>query len=260
MRNIAKKEEFDIDSNDMLQLVKDTVCKGASDNEFKLFVYTCKRLGLDPMARQIYPVKRWDDSLKKQVMTIQTGIDGYRLIAERTGKYAPGKGTSYHYNEENKLVAATAFVKKQTQDGTWHEVEATAHFMEYAAFTKGGALNIFWRTKPHVMLAKCAEALALRRAFPSELSGIYTKEEMEQADNPIVLDEQHEERPECTKEEIAEFIQKHKDQFDANNIYEFAEKRSEYFNKSTNETFAILIQNEEGFIKEITEWLKKHGK
>ena len=65
-----------------LQLLKDTICKGITDGEVKLFMHQCERLGLDPFARQIYPVKRWDSSLKRTSMTIQTGIDGYRLIAD----------------------------------------------------------------------------------------------------------------------------------------------------------------------------------
>ena len=118
-------------------------------------------------------------------MTIQTGIDGYRLIAERTGKYSPGKAPTYVYNENGTLVSSTAYIKKMTSDGVWHEISAEAFYAEYVGTKKDGSPNTMWATKPHIMLSKCAEALALRKAFPSELSGVYTKEEMDQADNPI---------------------------------------------------------------------------
>lgn len=162
-------------------LLKATICKGATDEEFELFMHACKRTGLDPFMKQVYAVKRWDSSLGRQTMTIQTSIDGFRLIAERTGRYAPGRKTELEYDENKNLVSATAYVKKMTQDGTWHEVSATAFFEEYAQKTKDGKLTSFWMRMPKVMIQKCAESLALRRAFPSELSGLYTVDEMSQA-------------------------------------------------------------------------------
>ena len=175
---LATADDF---GREKVELLKRTVCKDASDSELELFVHVCKRTGLDPFARQIHAVKRWQDG--REVMTIQTGIDGYRLIADRTGKYSPGREPSFGYDAEGRLISATAYVKKQTADGTWHEVSATAHYDEYVGLKKDGSANMMWRTKPHIMLSKCAEALTLRRAFPAELSGVYTKEEMDQADN-----------------------------------------------------------------------------
>ena len=162
-------------------LLKRTICKGSSDEELELFIHACKRTGLDPFMKQIYAVKRWSSADKKEVMTMQTSIDGFRVIAERTGRYAPGPESKYEYDKENALIAATAFVKKLTLDGTWHTVSATAFFEEYAQRNKEGGLMQFWSKMPHVMLAKCAESLALRKAFPAELSGLYTLEEMTQA-------------------------------------------------------------------------------
>ena len=104
-------------------------------------------------------------------------------MAERTGKYAPGRETTYAYDKDGKLVSSTAYVKKLVS-GTWHEVPATAYMSEYST---GQAT---WRTKPHIMLAKCAESLALRKAFPQELSGLYTTEEMGQATPEGVVDVQ----------------------------------------------------------------------
>jgi phage recombination protein Bet len=165
-----------------LELLRDTYCKGATHQEFMLFVHACERTKLDPFMRQIHAVKRWDSTLRREAMTIQTGIDGYRLIAERTGCYSPGREPSYTYDANGHLESATAYVKKMTKDGTWHEVAATAFFDEYCQRNKENKPIAMWQKMARNQLAKCAEALCLRKAFPAELSGIYTKEEMEQAE------------------------------------------------------------------------------
>jgi phage recombination protein Bet len=157
------------------ELIKRTFCKGSTDDELELFLHVCKHTGLDPMTRQIYAVKR------KDTMTIQVGIDGLRSIAERTGNYSPGKEPSYQYNKEGGILCSTAYVKKRTPDGVWHEVSATAFFNEYKP-SYGGA---FWTDKPHLMIAKCAEALAIRKAFPAVTANLYSTEEMDRAE-PVV--------------------------------------------------------------------------
>lgn len=173
---------------DQVDLIKRTIAKGCTDDELKLFLHQCQRTGLDPFSRQIYAIRRneWDAEVGAKVpkMVIQTAIDGYRVIADRTGRYAPGPEPTFEYDDKRNLIAATAHVRKRTPDGTWHDVAATAHFDEYAGYTAAGKLTRMWAEKPRIMLAKCAEALALRKAFPAELAGVYTGEEMEQADNP----------------------------------------------------------------------------
>jgi len=145
--------------------------------DFEKFCYIVDETQLDPLKRQIYAVPRGG------AITIQTSIDGFRLIAERTGKYAPGREPSFE-TKDNNLIASTAYVKKMTDDGTWHETAATAYFDEY------NANSPFWKKMPRLMISKCAEALALRKAFPDDLSGIYTDEEMGQAkDEPLTLEQ-----------------------------------------------------------------------
>lgn len=162
---------------DKVELIKNTICKNCSNDELQLFLHACKRSGLDPFMKQIHAVKRGDH----EPMTIQTGIDGYRLIAERTGRYCPGREPTYNYDKNGKLVSATSYVKKQTKDGTWHEIAGNAFYMEYCQRKKDGTITKFWEKMPHGQLAKCAEALALRKAFPAELSGLLTQEEMQQS-------------------------------------------------------------------------------
>lgn len=173
-------KEFSM-SRTQFELIRDTYCKKCTADEIKLFMMVCKRTGLDPTQKQIYPVKRWDKNLGREVMTIQTGIDGYRLIADRTDSYAPGREPTFTHDKDGKLMAATSYVKKMTKDGTWHEVAATAKYKEYVQCTKDGIPTSFWRTMPENQLAKCAEALALRKAFPGRYDQVLTKEEMEQA-------------------------------------------------------------------------------
>ncbi|KKM91044.1 hypothetical protein LCGC14_1232510 [marine sediment metagenome] len=162
---------FDTYTDDQITLIKQTVCKNATTNELKLFLYKCQNAGLDPLSNQIYAIKRGTS------ITVQTSIDGLRAIADRTGRYSPGSDTKYAHGVSKELLSATAYVKKMTPDGKWHEISATAFFSEYAQ-EFNGKLTRFWNKMPSVMLSKCAEANALRRAFPVELSGLYSSEEM----------------------------------------------------------------------------------
>lgn len=164
-----------------IALWKRTFMKGASDDEMHLFENICMRTGLSPELKQIYPICRFDKKLGRDVWSFQTSIDGFRLMAERTGKYSPGREPTFVYDEDKKLLSATAYVKKMTADGTWHEVAATAFYNEYVQ-TFNGKPTQFWEKMEHNQLAKCAESLALRKAFPADLSGIYTVDEMAQAE------------------------------------------------------------------------------
>jgi phage recombination protein Bet len=166
---IAIGEQYGFES-DKVTLIKSLIANEATDNELALFLYTAQRTGLDPLAKQIYCIKR------KGKMSIQTGIDGYRLIADRTNNYAPGRAATFEYAEDGSVYSATAYVMKYVR-GTWHEVSATVYWDEYVVLYEGKPQNL-WASKPRVMLSKCAEAVALRRAFPAELSGLYTDTEM----------------------------------------------------------------------------------
>lgn len=182
-------------SSKQIEILKNSICKGVSNEEFEIFLMACSKTQLDPFMRQIYAVKRKakrSDGTWGETMTIQTGIDGYRLIAERTGCYAPGPEPTYIHDDKGNLMSATAYIKKQTRDGTWHTVSASAYIDEYCqTFTDKNtgekkAMGM-WGNMPRTMLSKCAEAQALRKAFPAEMSGVYTKEEMQQADPAEVI-------------------------------------------------------------------------
>lgn len=163
-----------------VELIKQTVARGCSDVELELFLYTAKRTGLDPLLKQIYAIKRWDTNLGKEAMTIQTGIDGFRVVASRTGKLA-GIDDAAFEESNAQPVKATVTVYKLDELGQPRAYTASARLSEYIQTKKDGTPTSFWKRMPYGQLGKCAEALALRKAFPADLSGVYAFEEMAQS-------------------------------------------------------------------------------
>jgi len=179
-------------SPDKVQLLKDTFCQGATDDEFEIALAVIQRMQLDPFARQITFIKRWNSDLKREVMTPQVTIDGARLLAERTRKYGGqlgpwwcGPDGVWHdiwLKDELPSAARVGVIRTD-----WREpLYAVARFDAYAGHKRDGTLTAMWSKMPDILIAKCAESLALRRAFPAELSGVYTNDEMGQADNQEV--------------------------------------------------------------------------
>lgn len=142
-----------------------------------------ERLGLDPYARQIYAAKR------KGRLSIQATIDGFRVVAERTGQYRGATVTTWcGMDGEWRDVWLAPEPPAAARVGVYREgyrdpLYAVARYDAYVQRDYRGEINNIWQKMPDVMLAKCAEALALRRAFPNDLSGVYTTEEMGQADS-----------------------------------------------------------------------------
>jgi phage recombination protein Bet len=163
------------------QLIATTIAPGCSSDELRLFAYACQRTGLDPFSKQIYAIKRGGK------MTIQAGIDGLRAIAERTGELDgshtewcgdDGQWSDVWISSKPPAAAKTTIWRK----GSSHPFTGVARFADYNA---GQGL---WSKMPAAMIAKCSEALALRKAFPANLSGVYSTDEMEQAEvQPVTV-------------------------------------------------------------------------
>lgn len=160
-----------------IELIKRTVTPtNVTSDEFAMFIYQARRTGLDPLTRQIYIVKYEGQNAKA---SIQATIDGLRLVAQRSGQYA-GQDEPVFTREEGEQMKCTVTVYRFGPDKQRYPAAVgVAYWDEYYPGDKRGFM---WNKMPHTMLAKCAEALALRKAFPQELSGLYTPEEMGQAE------------------------------------------------------------------------------
>lgn len=156
------------------KLIRDTFLNGANDQEAEVLLEIAKARRLNPLTQQIYFVKRWDERKGCDVWRAQTGIDGLRLIAERSGLY---DGQDEPEFEETEKGIKLCRVKVHRKDWARPAV-GVAYWAEYVQTTKAGGPNSMWARGKHFMLAKCAEALALRKAFPEETSGLYIQEEM----------------------------------------------------------------------------------
>lgn len=193
------------DNAAMLSLIKRTVAADTNADEFELFVHMCRSLRLDPLRRQAYALVYNKDNPKKRRMSLITAIDGFRAIADRTGNYRPDEEEStVEVSAEAKsatnpagLIKATVRVYKFAH-GEWHKVTASAHWEEYAPIKdewaddpetghgKKTGRQILdtsgqWGKMPRVMLEKVAEAKALRKGWPDDLSNVYVQEEVDRS-------------------------------------------------------------------------------
>lgn len=193
-----------------MRLIRATSAKDCDTDEFDQFMATAERLGLDPLAKQITAIVFGKKSSDRRQMAIIVTIDGYRAIAARSGDYRPQEAPpAYEYDPDLKcdtnplgLVKAVVTVFRRYGEGEhaeWRPIVAEVYWDEIVPFqdewakdaqgrwakTGRKTLPDSWRRMGRLMLAKCAEAQALRRGWPEWLSGTHTPEEMERA---IIID------------------------------------------------------------------------
>lgn len=160
--------------------------QNAPNADLAVFLNFAQRTGLDPFARQIYMIGRNSKDRAGNWVTkwtIQASIDGLRIVAERSGDYAGQTPVEYcgedgqwreTWTAHTPPIAARVGVLRH---GFTAPLYAVAYYNEYVQ-TSNGKPTSMWESKPRLMLAKCAEALALRKAFPNDLAGLYTSDEM----------------------------------------------------------------------------------
>lgn len=183
MNQLQKQDHVLSYTPEQINLIKSQIAKDATNDELKMFLNQCQRTGLDPLTRQIYFIKRAGR------MTIQASIDGFRVIAERSGSYAGQDEPVYTYDDKGEILKCAVTVYKFSKDlQRYPAAVGVAFYKEY--YPNPVMLQ---KTLKHTMIAKVAEALALRKAFPQDLSGLYTAEEMHQATPQAPTEEMKEE-------------------------------------------------------------------
>jgi phage recombination protein Bet len=184
-----------------LAVLRQIGLEDAGEGDLQVFHHVCQRTGLDPFARQIHMIARnsksWDPQTRTESwdkkFTIQTGIDGYRLIARRAADRAD---VDLEYGDTEwcgsdgqwmtvwtRATAPAAARVTVLRDGL--RFTAVALYAEYVQTKNSGEPNAMWSRMPANQLAKCAEAARAAQGVPQDLSGIYTDEEMGQADNTV---------------------------------------------------------------------------
>lgn len=170
-----------------LALIRSTVAKDCNAAEFDQFIHICRAVRLDPLRRQIYAFVFNKDDAKKRQMTVVTSIGGYRSIAERTGNYRPDdKAPRYDMGEKdvntNPLgISRCEVTVYKHSHGEWHAVTGEAWWDEYVPVYDGkiDKYKTGWVKMPRIMIAKCAEANALRKAWPDDFAGLEEESEVD---------------------------------------------------------------------------------
>lgn len=188
-----------------LALIRRTVAADTTPDEFNMFIEIAKRAGLDPFRKQLYCIVYSKDKPDKRKVTFITGIDGFRAVAARNRDYRPDDTEpTIVYDDAAKdpetnplgIVKATVKAYKMAPSGEWFPVSGTAYWSEFCPLKEEWAWNeekgkraptgritldptSNWFKMGRVMICKCAEAQALRKGWPEDLSGIYSPEEMD---------------------------------------------------------------------------------
>lgn len=185
MSNITKQNE-----QELIQVLQNSLYPGAAVGSVQMVLNYCAAAGLDPMQKPVHIVPIWDSKIGGMRDVVMPGIGLYRTQAARSGNYAGVSEAEYGPDVTEKIggfeitypVWCKVSVKRLLPNGQIAEFSATERWKENYAI-KGGkeksvAPNAMWAKRPYAQLAKCAEAQALRKAFP-EFGSAATADEME---------------------------------------------------------------------------------
>lgn len=170
---------IDYKAPEVVKTLKETVAQGATDAEFAMFAELCKSTGLNPFKKEVWFIKtkgytKKDGTEVQGRVQIMTGINGFLAIANSNQQF-DGLECEVAY-EKDGITPKSATAKVYRKDRKIPST-ATALWREYYKPNPYGNKGV-WEQMPSIMIAKCAKSLALREAFPQELNGLYTAEEM----------------------------------------------------------------------------------
>jgi phage recombination protein Bet len=168
---LFREGKIDYSKQEVANVLRDTVAKGLTDNEYIAFGTLCAATGLNPIRKEIWAIKLPNGSLQ-----IMTGLNGYRAIANSHPSYDGMEGPVFHYDANGNLLSAEVFVfrKDRSRPHKGYAIWSESHGDLKSKYGN----DTIWAKRPHQMLAKCAECDGLRRAFPQEMGGLYAEEEM----------------------------------------------------------------------------------
>lgn len=165
-------------------IILQTCCNGASQREADQLIAIAEARGMSPIRGECYFVKRYDSNRGEMIWAVQASIDSFRIKAEETGLYEGQDEPEYEYEETDKTRRQPILARVRIWRRGWpRPIVGVARFSEYVQKKKDGSYTKFWKDMPHNQLAKCAEALGMRKAFPRSFAGIYTTDEMAQAES-----------------------------------------------------------------------------
>lgn len=184
------RAELALADHELIRVLKSSLYPGAADESIKLVLGYCRASGLDPMQKPVHIVPMWDGKTQQMRDVVMPGIGLYRTQAARSGEYA-GITEPEFGPDVTELIGGVettypqwcrVTVKRKLPDGTLAEFTSVERWKENYA-VKGGneksiAPNAMWAKRPYGQLAKCAQAQALRMAFP-EVGSSPTADEME---------------------------------------------------------------------------------
>lgn len=181
MSNLVPMKSGALIGQEEIKVLKDSLFKNFTDAEINYCVAICNQLNLSPLLKHVHFVKR-TGSDGKSVIATQTGIDGLRLSAQRSGQYAGSDRAIFEYDGDNKIPSVAIVTVYRIIEGQRVPFTGEANWIEF--YPSNPKNRRMWDQMPKNQLAKCAEAQALRKGFPAECSNMYIDEEMHQADNP----------------------------------------------------------------------------
>lgn len=168
------------------KVLQETIFPNASDASILMAIDYCKVRNLDILKRPVHIVPIWNADQKRFIDTVWQGISELRTTAMRTGQYAGIDETIYGKDITKRVGDVEITFPEYAQTTVYRMINGTrvpfvgdkVYWLETVATKKDGSPNAMWKQRPYGQIAKCAEAAALRKAFPEELGNEYAAEEM----------------------------------------------------------------------------------